>query len=156
MLCIVFQALDYTSTLRPFSISLAPRSLSSTGVRQSSDSTWLPRPSSLALVRCHPHYTTVFHFSGCASSLHPSGYIGLLLPSSVALVLTSSGSARPAEHPSPPQSHEPAVPPRPSPRVSSIPPGTPPSPSGITWYHHVILHHGSSLLLLHHGVFCLP
>lgn len=92
-----WQSSEPSNPPRPFSFSLAPCSLSSTKVHQSSDSTGLPCPSGPTLVRCRPYYTTVFHCSGCASSLHPSGSVGLLLPSSVVLVRAPS-SYTPACH----------------------------------------------------------
>ncbi len=81
----VLQALDSILAFWHFSSSLAPHSLSSTGVWQSSDSTGLPHSCGSNLVSQCPASTLIFHSSGFASSLHLSGSTLVLCRTSFAL-----------------------------------------------------------------------
>ncbi|KAI2657389.1 RHO1 GDP-GTP exchange protein 1 [Labeo rohita] len=129
-------------TLSPPSVAWARRwtssSLISTGARQSTSSTGLPRPSGSALVSCPPNSTSGLHSSGCASSFRPSGSVGLCLPSSS----TSGSSASPwlICSPSPPRAPLPAPPLLVGPLESSalhppwlLPPSAPPWAMAAAW-----------------------
>ncbi|KAI2659539.1 Protein kinase C-like [Labeo rohita] len=85
---------DATSVLRPSGSTMASSSLVSTRAHQS---TRLPRPSSFALISRPPNSTSGLHSSGCASSFHPSGSVGLLLPSSSTTAFRISAYASVAE-----------------------------------------------------------
>ncbi len=99
------QGPDSASARRPSGSTVTRLSISSTG---------LPRPSGSALVGRRPAIASGLRSSGYASSLHPTGSVGLLPPASSTWVLGRSGFG------SPPWSPEPSAPPWP-PRSSASP-----------------------------------
>ncbi len=94
---------------RPSRSTLAPGSLASTITRRSISSTGLPRSSSSTLVGCQPAIASGLLSFGCASSLCPTGSVGLLSSRQLHLGPRSLRLHRG----SPPQSPEPSAPPWP-------------------------------------------
>ncbi len=82
---------DSASARRPSGATSAPSSLASTVTRRSTSSTGLSHPTGSALVGRQLAIASGLLSSGCASSLRPTGSIGILPPASSTLVLSRSG-----------------------------------------------------------------
>ncbi len=83
--------LDSALACRPRGSTSAPSSLASTVTHRSTSSTGLPHPSGSALVGRRPAIASGLLSSGCSSSLHPTGSVGLLPPLCSTWVLSCSG-----------------------------------------------------------------
>ncbi|KAL0189207.1 hypothetical protein M9458_016306, partial [Cirrhinus mrigala] len=115
------RVLDSASALRPSSSIPTPGSLLFTVAHRTTSSTGLPRPFGSAFVGRRPAIASGLHSSSCASSLRPTGSVGLLPPSAPPQSSVAPALPRTSGSPLPPRSPEPWTLPWPS--GSSVSPG---------------------------------